>query len=161
MTRVASASVLANVVSAARDHPDRMGAEWIPVLKDVPLFAGLSKRHLQRVANLARPVRFAENATIVRAGARGDTFYVILDGEAKGTSPKGTFRLGPMSFFGEMSLIDGGPRSATVIAEKDTLTMRLARAPFMKLIQTEPDIAAQIMKELVRRLRDSESSPNA
>jgi CRP-like cAMP-binding protein len=161
MTRVASASVLANVVSAARDHPDRMGAEWIPVLKDVPLFAGLPKRHLQRVANLARPVRFTQNATIVRAGARGDTFYVILDGEAKGTSPKGTFRLGPMSFFGEMSLIDGGPRSATVIAQKDTLTMRLARASFMKLIQSEPDIAAQIMKELVRRLRDIESSPNA
>jgi CRP/FNR family cyclic AMP-dependent transcriptional regulator len=161
MTRAASASVLANVVRAARDHPDKMGAEWVPVLKDVPLFAGLSKRHLQRVANLARPVRFSENATIVREGTRGDSFYVILDGEAKVLSSKRSSPLRPMSFFGEMSLIDGGPRSATVVAQKDTLTMRLSRGPFMKLIQNEPAIAAQIMKELVGRLRRAESQPNA
>jgi CRP-like cAMP-binding protein len=160
VTRVASASALAHVVRAARDHPDRMGAEWVPILKEVPLFTGLSKRHLQRVASLARPVRFSANATIVRAGARGESFYVILDGEAKVSSPKGSFRLGPMSFFGEMSLIDGGPRSATVVAKKDTLTMRLSRGPFMKLIQSEPVIAANIMKELVRRLRRVESSPS-
>jgi CRP/FNR family cyclic AMP-dependent transcriptional regulator len=138
-----------------------MGAEWVPVLKDVPLFAGLSKRHLQRVANLARPVRFSENTTIVREGTRGDSFYVILDGEAKVLSSKGSIPLQPMDFFGEMSLIDGGPRSATVVAQKDTLTMRLSRGPFMKLIQDEPDIAAQIMKELVGRLRRAESQPNA
>lgn len=161
MSRVASASVLANVVRAARDHPDRMGPEWVPVLKDVPLFAGLSKRHLQRVAKLARPVRFSENATIVREGTRGDSFYVILDGEAKVLSSQRTVSLPPMSFFGEMSLIDGGPRSATVVAQKETLTMRLSRDPFMKLMKDEPAMAAQIMKELVGRLRRIESQPNA
>jgi CRP/FNR family transcriptional regulator, cyclic AMP receptor protein len=159
MTGAASAPLLADAVRAARERPDTMGPEWIPVLRDVPLFAGLSKRHLQRVANLARPVRFAANATIVRAGARGQSFYVILDGEAKVVRSKGSVRLGPMSFFGEMSLIDGGPRSATVVAQKDTLTMRLARAPFMKLVQSEPAIAVHIMKELVARLRRFETSP--
>ena len=161
MTRAASASVLSNVVKAAHEHPDKMGREWLPVLEDVPLFAGLSKRHLQRVANLARPVRFSENATIVREGARGDSFYVILDGEAKVALPRKSIRLKPMSFFGEMSLLDGGPRSATVVALTDTLTMRIARAPFMKLIKDEPIIAAHIMSELVARLRRLESGPQA
>jgi CPA1 family monovalent cation:H+ antiporter len=160
MTRTASASVLASVVRAAREHPDTMGAEWVPVLKEIPLFTGLSKRHLLRVAKLARPVRFSENATIVRAGARGDSFYVILDGEANVAAPKGSTKLGPMSFFGEMSLIDGGERSATVVANKETLTMRLSRGPFMKLIQGEPLIATHIMKELVGRIRRAESQPN-
>jgi CRP/FNR family cyclic AMP-dependent transcriptional regulator len=161
MTRAASASVLSNVVKAARDHPDKMGREWLPVLEDVPLFAGLSKRHLQRVANLARPVRFSENAMIVREGAKGDSFYVILDGEAKVVLPRKSIRLKPMSFFGEMSLLDGGPRSATVLALTDTLTMRIARAPFMKLIKDEPIIAAHIMSELVGRLRRLEARPQA
>lgn len=161
MTRVVSASALANVARAAREHPEKMGAEWVPVLKEIPLFAGLSKRHLQRLASVARPVRFSANATIVRAGARGDSFYIILDGEASVVTPKGPSLMGPMSFFGEMSLIDGGPRSATVVAKKDTLTMRLSRGPFIKLIQSEPVIAVNIMKELVGRLRRIESSPYA
>ena len=161
MSRMASAAVLANIVRAAREAPDEMGAEWIPVLQDVPLFAGLSKRHLRRVAGLAQAVRFSAGATIVRSGARGETFYVILDGAASVRAAGVTAQLGPMDFFGEMSLLDGGPRAATVVAEDETLTMRLSRAPFMKLIESEPDIARGIMKELVRRIRLLEVSPNA
>jgi CRP-like cAMP-binding protein len=66
-----------------------------------------------------------------------------------------------LDFFGEMSLIDGGPRSATVEAISDMLTMRLTRAAFLKLLSSEPAIALGVMKELVGRVRRLEGSPNA
>jgi CRP/FNR family transcriptional regulator, cyclic AMP receptor protein len=161
MSRTASAAALAHIVRTAKEAPAEMGAEWVPVLQDVPLFAGLSKRHLRRVAGLAGAARFSAGATVVRSGARGETFYVILDGTASVRSPTVNVQLGPMDFFGEMSLLDGGPRAATVVAEEDMLTMRLSRAPFMKVLDSEPAIARGIMKELVRRVRLLEASPSA
>jgi CRP-like cAMP-binding protein len=161
MSRTASAVAVAQIAKTARENPDEMGPEWVPVLQTVPLFASLSKRHLRRVAKLARPVRFAANTVVVRAGARGDTFYVIIDGEGRVATPSGTVRLGPLDFFGEMSLIDGGPRSATVEATSEMLAMRLTRTSFVKLLQGEPEIALGIMKELVRRVRDLEASHHA
>jgi CRP-like cAMP-binding protein len=161
MSRPASAAILAQVMRAARDDPAKMGPEWVPVLQGVPLFANLSKRHLRRVANLAQPVRFEANTAIVRIGAHGDAFFVIIDGEASVKGPTGTKRLGPLDFFGEMALIDGEPRSATVEAESEMLTMRIARDRFLKLLQSEPDIALGVMKELVRRVRHLEASSQA
>jgi CRP-like cAMP-binding protein len=159
MSRTASAAALAHITKAAQEQPDKMGPEWVPVLQTVPLFAGLSKRHLRRVAHLAQAVRFSAETTVVRAGARGNSFYVVIDGEARVEGSAGTRRLGPLDFFGEMSLIDGGPRSASVVATTDMLAMRLTRAPFMKLLDSEPAIALGIMKELVKRLRRLEGSP--
>ena len=162
MSRVAAAAMLAEISRRAREDPARMGREWVPVLQAVPLFANLSKQHLRRLANLAQPVRFSAHTDVVRAGARGETFYVIIDGEATVVIPGGrTERLGPLDFFGEMSLIDGGPRSATVEAVSDMLTMRLTRTSFLKLLSSEPAIALGVMKELVGRVRRLEASPNA
>ncbi len=158
MTRVASASALANVARAAREHPEKMGAEWVPVLKEIPLFAGLSKRHMQRLASVARPVRFSANATIVRAGARGDSFYVILDGEASVVTPRGSSLMGPLSFFGEMSLIDGGPRSATVRTVTPVRTLALTSWAFMPLLDKSPSIARKLLLEMSKRLRNVEDS---
>ena len=159
MSRSASAAVLSHITTAAKQSPEGMGAEWIPVLQSVPLFEGLSKRHLRHVADLARAVRFTSGTTVVRAGSAGDTFYVIIDGEARVQTPAGDdVRLGPLDFFGEMSLIDGGPRSATVVAASEMLTMRLARPAFLKTLRSEPEIALGIMKLLVKRIRAAEDS---
>jgi voltage-gated potassium channel len=135
-----------------------MGAEWVPVLESVPLLAHLSKRHLRRVANLAQPVRFQANTAVVRKGTRGDAFFVIIDGEARVATSTGVERLGALDFFGEMALIDGEPRSATVEAATEMLTMRIGREPFLKLLSSEPDIALGVMKELVRRVRRLEAT---
>jgi hypothetical protein len=89
MSRTAAAAMLAEIARSAREDPARMGAEWVPVLKSVPLFANLPKRHLRRLANLAQPVRFSEHTDVVRAGASGETFYVIIDGEARVVTPGG------------------------------------------------------------------------
>jgi CRP/FNR family transcriptional regulator, cyclic AMP receptor protein len=161
MSRTASAAILAQISKAARDDPERMGADWVPVLQGVPLFANLSQRHLRHVAKLASAVRFSPGAPVVRAGAPGNSFFVVIDGSARVEWSGGSSRLGPLDFFGEMSLIDGGPRSATVVAETDMLTMKLSRSGFAKVLESEPDIALVIMKELVRRVRQAEGSPTA
>ncbi len=161
MSRTASAAILAQISKAARDDPEKMGADWVPVLQGVPLFANLSQRHLRQVAKLARAARFSAGAPVVRAGAPGDSFFVVIDGEARVEWPGGSRRLGPLDFFGEMSLIDGGPRSAAVVAESEMLTMKLSGSSFAKVLESEPEIALAIMKELVARVRRLEGSPTA
>src|SRR3954469_20454609 len=110
MSSAPQASAIARALAAGPPHGEaKLGAEWADVLGDVPLFSGLSKRHRRRIAALAGQQRFSEGAAIVREGARGETFYLILDGEAivehGGAAP---LRLKPGDFFGEMSLLDGG-----------------------------------------------------
>src|SRR6516165_1164040 len=84
--------------------PSRVGHDWLSTLAEVPLFEGLSKRHLRRIAKLARIRRFANGAAMVRAGDAGRTFYVVLDGSAKVNRPgRRSVRLGAGAFFGEMA----------------------------------------------------------
>src|SRR2546425_361841 len=88
------------------------------LLARVPLFAALPKRHLRSVAGIAKEERFAEKAEIAREGRPGDDFYVILAGQARVLRKGKTInRLMPGDFFGEIALLDGGPRTASVIAE--------------------------------------------
>jgi CRP-like cAMP-binding protein len=127
-------------------------------LQVVPLFAGLSKRHLRRLAALVDPVRFRDRRVIVEAGLPGNSFFVITDGHAKvyrSTVATGrpVARLGPGDFFGEMALLDGGPRSATVVADGPVVALRLSRPAFKKLVSREPGVALSIMSELASRLR--------
>jgi CRP/FNR family transcriptional regulator, cyclic AMP receptor protein len=131
-----------------------LGSEWVDVLKDIPLFSPLSKRQVRRIANLARPQRFAESSTIVKKGQRGETFFVILDGEATLSVPKGrTSVLRAGDWFGELALLDGGPRSATVTARSPLLAMRIARRPFLKLVASDSDLALGLLRGMSERLR--------
>jgi len=151
-----SEAVARAVLSVSRD-PHRMGADWVPVLEEVPLFQGLSRRHLRRVAALARPKRFAPGSLIVRAGAPGNAFYVILDGTVRivpTTGRPSTLRAGDS--FGEMSLLDGAPRSADVTADREVLTMTIGRAAFAKLLRREPQISHGLLRVLAARLRAAE-----
>ena len=104
--------------------------------------------------------RYPANRTVVRQGARGDSFFVIADGTAtvkKGTRSIGT--LGPGDFFGEMALLDGRPRSASVVATAPLVTVRLTRSEFSKAIDDNPEIARGIMAELAARVRRLEAAP--
>ena len=123
------------------------------MLADVPLFAGLSRRHLGKIAGAASTKRYAPGSTLVRVGRPADAFFVILDGSARVEVPAGGIALGAGDFFGEMALIDGEPRSATVVATGDVFVMTLARAKFLKVLEAEPKIALAIMATLTRRLR--------
>ena len=138
-----------------------MGPSWTDVLGDVPLFSGLSKRQLNAIAKVAQSRRFPRFTTIVRAGERGDTFFVILDGTVLVKAPgKRAIRLAPGDFFGEMALLDDAPRSATVETQDEVLTMLLGRSAFSKMLAKEPKIAIALLRTLAQRLRTAERSPS-
>jgi CRP/FNR family cyclic AMP-dependent transcriptional regulator len=131
-----------------------MGSDWVPVLAEVALFEGLSKRHLRRVAALARTRRFAPGAAILRAGEAGSAFYVILDGAVRIVPESGralVLRTGDS--FGEMSLLDDAPRSADALAEGEVQVMSIGRGAFDKLLRSEPAIARALLRTLAARLR--------
>lgn len=139
---------------------DRNAAhDWLGALEEVPLFEGLPKRHLRRVAKLARVRRFAPGSALVRAGDSGKSFFVLLDGNAKVMRSTGrSRRLGMGDYFGEMALIDGAPRSADVIAEGEVLALTIDRSGFTKLLGAEPMLAQALLRTLAARLRAAETS---
>jgi CRP-like cAMP-binding protein len=134
-------------------------ASWANALETVPLFAGLGRRHLKKVAAAGRIARFHDGTTIVRAGEAGDAMFVVIDGEVlvrrRGASD---VRMGIGSFFGEMSLLDGGARSADVIADGPVVCLAVTRPRFMKVLRAEPSIAIAMLAELASRLRTAHAA---
>ncbi len=133
--------------------------EWLNVLAEIPLFAGLNTRHLRKVAALGRIRRIHEGARVIRAGEPGDSLFVLVDGEvAIGRRGLSAITLGTGSFFGELALIDGGPRTATVVAKTPLVCLTIGRTPFLKLLRAEPAIAVAVLEELAGRLRAVQST---
>jgi CRP-like cAMP-binding protein len=135
----------------------RMGRDWVPVLAEVPLFRGLSRRHVRRIAYLARTKRFAAGTRIVRAGDPGNAFFVIVDGSVRVIPPTGKSVIrGRGECFGEMALLDGEPRSADVSAADDVLALTIGSAAFAKLLKSEPQLSLALLRVLAARLRAAE-----
>ena len=127
------------------------------VLGRVPLFSGLSKRHLRGLAGIASQERFVEGATLAEEGEPGDSFYVLLAGQAKVVRRgRRVADLMPGDFFGEISLLDGGPRTASVVAVTPIEVLSLSHKPFQDLLEREPSIVLKMLEELARRLRATE-----
>src|SRR5581483_2260839 len=146
-------------VLAGTSEPDRATHDWLGTLGEVPLFQGLPKRHLRRIAKLGRIRRFSSGAAMVRTGDAGRAFFVLLDGHAKvkraGARPR---RLGAGESFGEMALLDDAPRSADVIADGDVLALTIERSDFMKVLRAEPTLAHALLRTLAARVRAAEAS---
>ena len=139
----------------------RMSRAWIDVLVDVPLLAGLSRRNLGKVAALGRTKRFPARTSIVTAGTNADAFYVILDGRATVRAGQRRIALAAGDYFGEMALLDGGVRSASVVADTEMLVMAIARRGFLKLLESEPKIAISIMGTLANRVRSMQATSSS
>ena len=134
-----------------------MGKREQEALGRVPLFSSLSSRHVKRIADSSQEARFMEGASVVKQGQEGDRFYVILQGQAKVVNEAGQVvnRLLPGDFFGEISLLDGGPRSATVVTETPVTMLELKRKAFLKALADEPDVAVKLLRHtagMIRRL---------
>jgi CRP-like cAMP-binding protein len=139
-------------VFPVRAQPERMGRDWVPVLKELPLFEGMSSRHLRRIP--ARAKRYGAGETIVRAGDPGNAFYVILDGQVRVEPPtRPSLMLKAGDSFGEMALLDGAPRSADIRAAGEVTVMVISRAGFTKLLRSESQIAMTLLRTLAGRLR--------
>ena len=132
-----------------------MAVQAIDFLAQVPLFADLAPRYLKRLGDRMEEQRFMEGARVVKFGDVGDTFYVILEGEAKVLAPDGRAvnRLRPGEFFGEISLLDGQPRTASVVAETPMRMLALSRPAFRQLIEHEPSVSVAMLKHVASMLR--------
>jgi CRP/FNR family transcriptional regulator, cyclic AMP receptor protein len=130
--------------------------DWASVLASLPLFAGLTKRQLRRVADLARISKFQKDDVVFQAGDKGDAVYVILSGQARVLGKPRTRLLRAGDSFGEMALIDGRPRSATITAAHELQAMRLPRQAFLKVVRQDPGIALSMMAEMAARIRKLE-----
>ena len=124
------------------------------VLASVALFEGLSKRHLKQIAALATVDNYMEGATIVKEGEPGDSFFVVLSGQAKVLVRKRNVnRILPGDHFGEISLLDGGPRSASVVTETPMTVASIGRKGFERLLKNDPDLSLAMLRTLAKRLR--------
>ena len=152
-----------SVPATGRPRPDRpLGRRGADLLGQVPLFEGLSRRHLKKIAEHADEISFREKETIVEAGQPGGTFFVVVEGEVKVTQGQRTIaRAGPGEFFGEISLLDGGPRTASVIADTPVVAIRLFKSSFDKVVREEPVVAGKILAVVARRLREAEKTVTA
>jgi len=133
--------------------------EAIASLRIIPMFSGVSTEILESIASLLIERRFPKHKTIVEEGAPGDYMYIISEGRVKVTKLSGDGRekilelLDVGDFFGEMSLFDDAPRSASVKAMSDVRIMALARNDFLRLLGSSPGLALSVIQELTRRLR--------
>jgi CRP-like cAMP-binding protein len=128
-------------------------------LEEVPLFAGCTRRQLRAVAAIAKVVELPAGTVLTRTGEPGDAFFVMMDGSATvEVSARKRSRLAPGAFFGEMSLLDGEPRSATVRAETEVRLLVIPRVNFQTLLREVPDLTHRILVTLTRRLRHLERS---
>ena len=140
----------------------RNAADWTDVLATVPLFADLPRRHVARLTKVAKIERLPAYTRIVRAGERGDSFCLLLEGHASVKADRRrAVTIGPGDFFGELSLLDGLPRSATVEAQEEVLLARIGRKDFLKLVQSEPKVAVALLKTMAGRLRGVEKATTA
>lgn len=149
--------------AAGRPRPDRpLGRRGADLLGQVPLFESLSRRHLKKIAEHADEISFREKERIVEADQPGGTFFVIVEGEVRVVQGDRTIaRAGPGEFFGEISLLDGGPRTASVIADTPVVAIRLFKASFDKVVREEPGVAGKILAVVARRLRQAEKTLTA
>ena len=126
----------------------------LEMLRRVPLFARLSPRQIQRIGALADEVDVPDGKVLTREGASGQEFFVLVDGQARvERAGKLVGKLSPGDFFGEISLIDGGPRTATVQAEGAARLLVLNRPQFLSLLREFQDIHIEILEALAHRVR--------
>jgi CRP-like cAMP-binding protein len=133
-------------------------ADVVQTLKSVPLFVGVGDRQLKRLANVLRESRFKEGEAITTEGRSGIGFFVIADGEAS-VAVRGEIvrTLGPGDHFGEIALIDEGPRSATVTATTDMRCRGMASWEFRSFVREHPEVAWPLLQTLASRVREAES----
>jgi len=116
----------------------------------------LSGEDLAQLASVAEEVSFEAGSLILQEGAPGDSMFVVLEGEVLVLKRAAAVaRLGPGEAFGEMSLLDNEPRSATITAASDVLCLRIDRPAFTQVIEEKPQIAQGIIRVLARRLRQA------
>jgi CRP/FNR family transcriptional regulator, cyclic AMP receptor protein len=140
---------------------EQMRAEEL--LANIPLFIEVPRFRLRAIAQVARRNSFRAGEVVFRMGELGSTLHVIRSGrmdivrESESGDQIVLASLGPGEFFGELSLFDRGPRSATVIAAEDTRTLSLGRADILDILNRYPEVALAFLGSLCERLRTADN----
>jgi CRP/FNR family cyclic AMP-dependent transcriptional regulator len=132
----------------------------IDVLQNVWLFSACTSKELGRIASLVDEAEVPKGATLTKEGASGREFFAVADGKATAKiRGKKIASYGPGDFFGEMALLDQGPRSATITADAPMKLYVLDARSFSTLIDKHPAVARKILRGLAGRLRKAEKAP--
>ena len=130
-------------------------------LEEVSLLQGCSRKQLKRIARISEILEVPADTMLARTGAAGNVFFLILDGHPRvEVSPRKRWRLGPGQYFGEMSLLDGGPRSASVVAEAPLRLLVIKRRDSTTVLHEAPDQPQSTLETLSRRPRLAEATLN-
>jgi CRP/FNR family transcriptional regulator, cyclic AMP receptor protein len=125
----------------------------VELIRKVPLFAECSRRELAEVASLADEVDLPEGRTLIRQGARGQEFFVLLDGEAVVRKDDAEVRrLKSGDFFGEIALVSDAPRTASVTTVSPARVLVITDRAFRSLLDHSPGIQLKVLKALAERL---------
>jgi CRP-like cAMP-binding protein len=133
-------------------------ADLAEILTSIPLFSALSREEIAKVLGKLEKKVFSSGATIFSQGDAGDAFYLIESGNVQvvlqtpGAQPETVAVLGGLDWFGEMALLSGEPRSATIVAVKDTSAWRLTREDWFELIDKHPTWLLHFCATLSKRL---------
>ncbi len=129
-------------------------------LARVPLFDGVSKKHLAQISNLMTPVDLAAGDVLARQGEIGREFVILLEGEVDVARDGKVIAVrGPGDYIGEIALLDNQPRTATVTAKTEVAAEVLNRAEFASLLATAPELSSRLMATLARRVAELEDEP--
>lgn len=137
-------------------------ADLTETIRNIPLFSGLSREDIAKILGKLEEKSFNAGTTIFSQGDKGDSFYLIQSGavqvvlESTAGRSEGIAVLGPQDWFGEMALLSGEPRSATIMAVKDTVVWRLSREDWNELIEKHPTWLLHFCATLSKRLTHAE-----
>ena len=122
-------------------------------LARIPLFEGLSKKQLSQVSRLMTPLDLKAGKVIARQGEVGREFLILLEGQVEVARDGKIIAVrGAGDFIGEIALLDNRPRTATVTARTDVVVEVLNRGEFASLLAEAPELSAQVMATMARRL---------
>lgn len=123
-------------------------------LTGVALFSACTSEELELIASTITEIRFPAGEVLAREGATGHEFLVIVEGTARvDIDGRTVATIGAGEFFGEIALLDGGPRTATIVAETDLVAEVIGQREFTTLIEGSPHLARNLLVGLARRLR--------
>jgi hypothetical protein len=131
-------------------------AEKVLFLKGAELFAAIPAEDVAAIATAAEEVAFEEGEVIFTSGDPGDALYLVVEGKVRIAAGERTLaELGAREVFGEMAILDPGPRSATAVATAPVVAVKLSQDDFSDVLAERPEVAAGVLRVLVRRLRSA------
>jgi len=131
-------------------------------LAEVPLFAGLSKKQLRMISQLATELEASAGTVLIQEGKIGHEFLIVIDGEIEVTRGGRLIAThGPGTYVGEIALLDHRPRTATVVAKTPVRLEVIGQREFAGLLAEVPELSQQLLESVARRLGDLDENADA